>query len=191
MEQLSFTEKDENHLVYVIHKHHATALHYDLRLEIGGKMPSWAVPKAPSLDNKFKRLARHVNDHSMEYRTFEGNLPEGGVGAGPVMIWDYGIYYPEIEISKGVRERVEGKKEGDQVMKEGLKKGELKFFFEGKKLHGSFALVETPHFGPKDSWLMIKHMDEFVQDGYDAKDYDFSAVSGLTLEEIRNGEKRL
>lgn len=191
MKQLTFSRGDDAPLEYVIHKHHATALHYDLRLEIGRTMPSWAIPKGPSLDPTLKRLARKVNDHALSYRTFEGTIAEGGAGAGPVMIWDYGVYYPEVEIEKGILERVEGRNEGNEVMKEGLKKGELKLFFEGKKLHGSFALIETPHFGPKDTWLMIKHHDKFVLDGYDAKNYDFSATTGLSLEEIRNGVTRL
>lgn len=171
-------------LVFVIHKHQATRLHYDFRLQIGMMMPSWAVPKGPTLDPLLKRLATQVNDHELEYRKFEGVIPEGGVGAGPVMIWDFGTYIPEIEISKGVRERIEDIKEGAKVMREGLEKGELKFFLKGKKLKGSFALVRTRMFGDKPAWLLIKHKDEYVQTGYDAKDYDFSAVSGFSLTEI-------
>ena len=177
-------------LVYVIHKHHATSLHYDFRLQIGKVMPSWAVPKGPTLDNTLRRLAMPTTDHSMEYRHFEGIIPEGEYGAGPVMIWDEGVYIPEIEVSKGMREQVKDYDQAQQVMKAGMKKGEIKFFLKGRKLQGSFALVKTKGFGPKDSWLLIKHNDELVEKGYDANDYDFSAVTGRTLDEIRNRKTR-
>lgn len=172
------------HLVFVIHKHKATSLHYDFRLEIGGVMPSWAVPKGPTLDNTLKRLAMETTDHSMQYRHFEGMLPEGGYGAGPVMIWDEGYDIPEVEISKGVRKEIQDRKEGEKVMQEGLKKGEIKFALHGKKLKGSFALVKTRGFGPKNSWLLIKHADAYVEKGYDANNYPTSAVSGKTIDQI-------
>jgi bifunctional non-homologous end joining protein LigD len=173
-----------HHLVFVIHKHHATSLHYDFRLEIGGVMPSWSIPKGPTLDNTVKRLAMPTTDHAMDYRHFEGVIPEGHYGAGPVMIWDEGYYIPEIEISKGVRKEITDRSEGEKVMEEGLKKGEIKFVLHGKKLSGSFALVKTKGWGPKNSWLLIKHNDEFVQSGYDANAYDVSAMSKKSLEEI-------
>lgn len=171
-------------LVFVIHKHHATSLHYDFRLEIGGVMPSWSIPKGPTLDNTVKRLAMTTTDHDIEYRHFEGVIPEGSYGAGPVMIWDEGEYTPEVEISKGVRKEIPDRKEGEEVMQEGLKKGELKFILHGKKLRGSFALVKTKGWGPKNSWLLIKHNDKYVESGYDAKDFDFSAVSKKSIDEI-------
>jgi bifunctional non-homologous end joining protein LigD len=170
-------------LRFVVHKHDATQLHYDFRLEIGGVMPSWAVPKGPTLDNTKKRLAMMTTDHDLEYRKFEGILPEGQYGAGPVMIWDEGTYIPEHEVRKGVREEVHGEG-GEKVMEDGLKKGEIKFFLEGKKLHGSFALVKTRGFGPKNAWLLIKHKDEYVKKDYDANKYDFSAKSGKSIKEI-------
>ena len=184
-------------LVFVIQKHAATRLHYDFRLEIGGVMPSWSIPKGPTLDNTKKRLAMETTDHDLEYREFEGVLPEGGYGAGAVMIWDTGTYIPEIEISNpdsakassrqgAVRKQIPDTEEGEKAMKDGMKKGEIKFFLEGEKLKGSFALVRTPHFGPKNAWLLIKHNDEFVQKEYDANNYDFSAKSRKSLEEIRN-----
>lgn len=175
----------DNRLVFVVHKHKATSLHYDFRLEIGGVMPSWAIPKGPTLDNTKRRLAMPTTDHSLSYRSFEGILPEGGYGAGPVIIWDEGYYIPEVEIAKGERAEITDRKEGEKVMEEGLRKGEIKFFLHGKKLQGSFALIKTKGFIPgKDSWLLIKHNDKYVQKEYDANDYKTSAKSGKTIEEL-------
>ena len=180
---------DPKKLMFVVHKHQATALHYDLRIEVDQVMPSWAIPKGPSLDNKVKRLAMKTEDHPLDYRHFEGVIPEGEYGAGPSMIWDTGYYIAEREISKGVREQIPDKKEGNDVMREGIDKGEIKFELFGKKLHGSFALVKTKGFPPgkasKNAWLLIKHDDKAVKEGYDAKNYDFSAISNKSLEEIR------
>lgn len=170
-------------LVFVVHKHRATALHYDFRLEIGDVMPSWSIPKGPTLDSSVKRLAMQTPDHQIEYRKFEGVLPPG-YGAGPVMIWDEGTYEPEIEISKGVRKRVTNREEAEEVAAKELKEGNLKFTLYGKKLKGSFALVRTKGFGGKMSWLLIKHRDKYSKEGYDAKDYPRSAVSRKTIEQI-------
>jgi bifunctional non-homologous end joining protein LigD len=173
-------------LAYVVHKHKATSLHYDLRLEIGGVMPSWSVPKGPTLDSRVKRLALPTGDHTMEYRHFEGVIPKGHVGAGPVMIWDEGTYNPEAEIVKGVRKEVTGR-EADATSLKGLEAGNLKFHLYGRKLKGSFALVRTMGIGGKESWLLIKHRDEFSEEGFDANDYDFSAVSNRSLAQIASG----
>lgn len=174
----------QDHLVFVIHKHKATSLHYDFRLEIGGVMPSWSIPKGPTLDSNLKRLAMPTTDHAMEYRHFEGVIKEGSYGAGPVMIWDEGHYIPEVEIEKGVRKEITDRTEGEKVMEEGMKKGEIKFFLHGKKLQGSFALVKTKGWGPKDSWLLIKHKDEYTKENYNANDYDFSATTKRSIQEI-------
>jgi len=171
-------------LVFVVQKHKATSLHYDFRLEIGGMMPSWSIPKGPSLDSSVKRLALPTTDHPLEYRHFEGVIPNGEYGAGPVMIWDEGTYRPEIEISKGVRKEITNRKEAQEIALESLQGGNLKFHLYGKKLRGSFALVRTAGFGGKESWLLIKHRDEYCKTGYDANDYDFSAASNRSLTQI-------
>jgi bifunctional non-homologous end joining protein LigD len=171
------------HLSFVIHLHDATNLHFDFRLEVNGVMPSWAIPKGPTLDPTQKRLAMKVPDHDLEYRTFEGEIPEGEYGAGPVIIWDAGEYYPELEQPDKSRIQIKDFKEGDKVMEQGLKKGELKFFLKGKRLKGSFALVKT-NFPPgkTNGWLLIKHKDEFVKPGYDAKKFMDSVVSTKKIE---------
>ena len=176
--------EDAQGLVFVVQKHKATTLHYDFRLEIGGVMPSWSIPRGPSLERGVRRLAMPTSNHSLEYRHFEGVIPGGRYGAGPVMIWDEGTYSPEIEVSKGVRRQVASREEAEEVAKEDMKEGNLKFRLYGKKLGGSFALIRTAGFRGKESWLLIKHSDEYCRQGYDAKDYDFSAVSGRTLAQI-------
>lgn len=184
-------EDDPRDLVFVVQKHKATSLHYDFRLEIGGVMPSWAIPKGPSLDPSVRRLAMPSGDHDLEYRHFEGVLPEGDYGAGPVMVWDEGTYNPEVEVAKGLRKEITEHSEAEEVMKKGLKEGNLKFRLYGKKLQGSFALVRTSGFGGmKESWLMIKHRDEHAKKGYDAKDYDSSVLSGRSMEEISEQSKK-
>jgi bifunctional non-homologous end joining protein LigD len=128
-------------LEFVIQKHRASRLHYDFRLEHGGVMLSWAVPKGPSLDPATKRLAMETEDHPIEYNRFEGVIPEGEYGAGTVMIWDYGTWEPEVE-------------DVDRA----LAKGDLKFKLQGNKLTGSWVLVRTR---PRQ-WLLIKHRDKAV-----------------------------
>ncbi len=134
-------------LSFVVQKHQATQLHYDFRLEWGGVLLSWAVPKGPSLDPSVKRLAMLVEDHPVEYGQFEGVIPEGEYGGGTVMIWDQGTWIPEVDVAQG------------------LQSGEVKFSLKGKKLHGSWVLVKTKGKfagGSKSSWLLIKHRDRFA-----------------------------
>jgi bifunctional non-homologous end joining protein LigD len=135
-------------LFFCVQKHLASHLHYDFRLEHKGVLLSWAVPKGPSLDPKTKRLAMHVEDHPIEYGTFEGVIPEG-YGAGIVMLWDQGTWAPQ----------------SDDV-DAALKKGDLKFTLDGYKLKGSWVLVRTGgRYGGADaarSWLLIKHRDEWA-----------------------------
>ena len=159
--------------VFVIQKHAATRLHYDLRLEVGGVMKSWAVPKGPSLNPGDKRLAVHVEDHPMEYNKFEGIIPKGQYGGGEVIIWDRGTY------------EVEGSLDAEAQ----LAKGDFKFTLHGEKLQGSFVLVHLKNSKGGKDWLLIKHRDEFVDTKWDAEGDDQSVVSGRTLEDVKLGRK--
>jgi len=169
---------------YVVQKHKATSLHYDFRLEIGGEMPSWSVPKGPTLDPGVRRLAMPTGPHDLEYRHFEGVIKEG-YGAGTVMIWDEGKFTPEVEVERGVRRLVMDRTEAEEVAEARFRQGNLKFTLHGKKLQGSFALVRTKGLGgSREAWLLIKHRDRYCRAGYDARDYDFSAVSNRPLAQI-------
>src|SRR3990172_6662270 len=119
-------------LTFVVHKHAARALHYDLRLALEGALKSWAVPRGPSLDPSLKRLAVMVEDHPFDYKDFEGVIPEGNYGAGGVIIWDQGLYH---------HPSAKDKKESEKLLRDGLRKGDLKFVLNGEKLKGEFALV--------------------------------------------------
>ncbi|TLX56037.1 DNA ligase D [Stutzerimonas nosocomialis] len=141
-------------LQYCIQKHDATRLHYDFRLELDGTLKSWAIPKGPCLDPKVRRLAVHVEDHPLDYATFEGNIPEGHYGAGDVIVWDRGVWTPE----------------GDPH--QGYEKGKLKFALEGEKLSGSWNLVRTGMSGNKEQWFLIKSRDDAARD---ESDYDVVA----------------
>lgn len=139
-------------LSFVVHRHKATHLHYDFRLEMDGVLKSWAIPKGPSMNPNDKRLAMMVEDHPYDYKDFEGIIPEGNYGAGIVEIWDKG-YYSDIENSE--------KKVAQKKFLQELKNGTLKFNLHGKKLKGEFALVRIK--GKKENtWLLIKHKDEFA-----------------------------
>jgi bifunctional non-homologous end joining protein LigD len=162
----------EGALRFVVHKHAARALHYDLRLELEGVLKSWAVPRGPSLDPSVKRLAVMVEDHPLDYRDFEGVIPEGNYGAGGVIIWDRGVYH-------GAAAR-DGN-ESEQLLLEGLRKGDLKFVLEGEKLQGEFALVKTGK--DEKSWLLLKKRDRFAQTG-EILGETRSVASGRTLEEL-------
>lgn len=146
-------------MIFAIQEHHTARFHYDLRLQIGKVMPSWAIPKGIQDDPKVKRLAMKTEDHPLEYRKFHGTIPEGEYGAGEVLIWDEGTYIPEVEVAKGIRKKVDNKGSWGKVMFEGIEKGEIKFYLLGKKVKGSFALVKTKGFpsGKNNAWLLIKH----------------------------------
>jgi bifunctional non-homologous end joining protein LigD len=134
-------------LKFVIQKHHASHLHYDFRLEMEGVLKSWAVPKGPSLNPKDKRLAMMVEDHPMDYRTFEGIIPAGNYGGGTVMVWDEGTYEALEEPDRT---------KGEKALLHGLHAGSVKIIMHGKKLKGEFALVKMKDRG-ENAWLLIKH----------------------------------
>ncbi len=185
MKQLDISNGESKKLVFVIHKHKATQLHYDFRLQVGKSMPSWAITKGPTLDPKQRRLAKKVNDHTITYRNFEGVIPEGEYGAGPVMIWDEGTYIPQREQIDKTLESVEDFNSAQRVMRQGLKSGQIKFELFGTKVKGSFALVKVERFG-QNSWLMVKHKDKYVKTDYDPNTEDFSARTKRSLTEILN-----
>ena len=154
---------------FVVQKHDATRLHYDLRLEMEGVLRSWAVPKGPSFDPSDKRLAVLVEDHPLEYLDFEGVIPEGQYGAGRMLVWDQGVY--------------ECRGKGSDPAS-ALKKGKLEFFLHGEKLRGFWVLVQTTGRG-KDEWLFFKKEDEYVRVGQDIlSSRPESVLSGRILEEI-------
>ena len=159
-------------LIFVVQKHAARALHYDLRLEMEGVLKSWAVPRGPSLNPATKRLAVRVEDHPLAYQDFEGLIPEDNYGAGSVIVWDRGLYQ-----HPAARDR----ETSEKLLLDGLKKGELKFVLAGKKLRGEFALVRTRK--DEKSWLLLKKKDSYATTGDILKE-NRSVVSHKTLEEI-------
>jgi bifunctional non-homologous end joining protein LigD len=164
-------------LRFVIQKHAASHLHFDLRLEYGGVFRSWAVPKGPSLDPRDRRMAMEVEDHPLDYGDFEGTIPKGQYGGGTVMLWDRGFWAPET---------------GFEKVGQALHKGELKFVMEGERLHGSWVLVRTRRDKRgRAAWLLIKHRDQgAVDDAPGPSDADRSVASERTMAEIAAGEGR-
>lgn len=162
---------------FVIHKHAASRLHYDLRLELDGVFKSWAAPRGPSLAPSEKRLAVEVEDHPLAYGDFEGTIPEGEYGGGTVQIWDRGYWTVE----------------GDGSPEQALAAGTLKFRLDGEKLHGSWVLVRIKRNrdgGAHTNWLLIKHRDEFARknDGDAILEEDRSVASERTIAEIASGK---
>jgi bifunctional non-homologous end joining protein LigD len=159
-----------SNLIYVVQKHRATQLHYDLRLEWNGALLSWAVPKGPSLDSSVKRLAMRVEDHPLEYAHFEGVIPADEYGGGTVMVWDTGTWEPEAADVDAA-----------------LSNGDLKFTLYGKKLHGAWVLVRTRGFGSsndRSAWLLIKHRDWYASGRDITLDEPTSALSHRLLADI-------
>lgn len=163
---------------FVVQRHRATALHYDFRLEIGGVLVSWAVPKGPTLDPGERRLAMRTEDHPIEYLPFEGVIPAGEYGAGDVIVWDWGTFEPE---------------ETDDPAS-AVAAGELKFRLFGERLRGRFTIVRTGGRGrgygrgdDRDQWLLIHKRDETAVEGWDAEDLPDSVQSGRTNDEVRDG----
>jgi bifunctional non-homologous end joining protein LigD len=162
---------------FVIQKHAATRTHFDFRLEKDGVLKSWAVTKGPSLDPHEKRLAVRTEDHPLEYGGFEGVIPKGEYGGGPVMIWDRGTWEPI----------------GDPD--EGLAKGDLKFRLHGERLNGDFVLVRMKKDrtgGKRENWLLIKKRDDYAGDGNEpTQDFDTSVKSGRTMDQILTGDSAI
>jgi bifunctional non-homologous end joining protein LigD len=164
---------------FVIQKHAASRLHFDLRLEMGGVFKSWAVTKGPSLDPKDRRLAVEVEDHPLDYGDFEGTIPKGEYGGGTVMLWDRGFWAPETA--------------GDP--EHALHKGELKFVLAGEKLKGSWVMVrmrsdrERGGRSTRNNWLLIKHRDGYeIDGGMPITDQDRSVASRRTMDQIAAGK---
>jgi bifunctional non-homologous end joining protein LigD len=137
---------------FVVHEHHASHLHYDFRLEIAGVLKSWAIPKGPSMNPAEKRLAVMVDDHPLEYAEFEGIIPKGHYGAGPVLVWDSGEFQSEEDPEAA------------------LKKGRLTFALKGKKLKGGFSLILMKGRGSGKDWLLIKGQDSFAKKDWEVKE---------------------
>jgi bifunctional non-homologous end joining protein LigD len=158
---------------FVVHKHSARRLHYDLRLEIDGVLKSWAVPKGPSVRSHEKRLAVHVEDHPLEYADFEGVIPEGSYGAGPSIVWDAGRF----QLLK------------PEPAREQIARGKLEFELFGFKLKGRWTLTRMS--GKDRDWLLLKKSDEFAGEAEPTERYPESVLSGLTVEELRAGASRV
>jgi len=172
------THRGKAGFAYVIQQHGATRMHFDFRLELDGVLLSWAVPKGPSLSVHEKRLAVQTEDHPLDYRHFEGEIPHGEYGGGPVIVWDRGTWQPD----------------GDPH--HGLDKGHLSFVIDGEKLHGRFQLLrvrgrrKAPERGLKSQWLLVKRDDEHARSGADAEptqQMPRSVISGKTVQQIGNG----
>jgi bifunctional non-homologous end joining protein LigD len=174
-------------LRFVIQKHAASHLHFDLRLELDGVMKSWAVPKGPSIDPSVKRLAMQVEDHPIDYNTFEGTIPKGEYGGGTVMLWDQGTY-----VADGY-----SADESEDVIRERYGKGDLKITFFGERMRGSWALVRMKYnrdgssSSAKPQWLFIKHRDEYASTDDIVADNMTSVTTGRTMEEIAGGKSKV
>jgi bifunctional non-homologous end joining protein LigD len=174
-------------LRFVIQKHAASHLHFDLRLELDGVMKSWAVPKGPSTDPSVKRLAMQVEDHPIDYNTFEGTIPKGEYGGGTVMLWDQGTYIAEGHSAD----------ESEGVLREAYARGDLKVTFFGERMRGSWALVRMKYnrdgssSSEKPQWLFIKHRDEYASTDDIVADNMTSVTTGRSMDEIATGKSKV
>lgn len=162
----------DGRLRFAVQHHLASCDHYDLRLEWNGTLLSWAVPKGPSYNPRDKRLAVRVEDHPLDYRTFEGTIPQGEYGGGTVMLWDEGWWEPLVDVEQGLRE------------------GDLKFALHGHRLKGAWVLVHMkPKKGERDvNWLLIKEKDDYVRADAGIDGFETSVRTGRTMDEIARGE---
>ncbi len=168
-------QPDGRALHFVIQKHAASHLHYDFRLEMGGVLKSWAVPKGPSADPDVKRLAMMVEDHPYDYRDFEGIIPKGQYGGGTVIVWDEGVYEPAEPVTGDIKKQ-------EKHLLHQLYKGKLKFVLHGKKLRGEYALVRTQGRG-ENGWLLMKLKDRYASTA-DITAKDKSVISKKTIEQM-------
>lgn len=165
--------------IFVVHKHAARTLHYDLRLEVDGVLKSWAVPKGPSTDPREKRLAVAVEDHALDYADFEGTIGESSYGAGAVIVWDTGPY----------RNRTE--RDGAEVpIARALAGGHAVVELEGRKLHGRYALTRTGEQRGREQWLLVKVRDEAADARRNpVSTQPESVLSGRTIEDVAAGRE--
>ncbi len=164
------------HPIFVIQKHDARTLHYDVRLEVDGVLKSWAVPKGPSTDPRVRRLAQPTEDHPLDYARFEGVIPEGHYGAGTVLVWDLGTY-----------RNLRAEKPGDGAsMRQSLEEGKVEVWLEGRKLRGGYALIRMKD---RNGWLLIKMDDDEADARRDpVRTEPDSVLTGRSLDEIRAQE---
>ncbi|MCC6236461.1 MAG: non-homologous end-joining DNA ligase [Dehalococcoidia bacterium] len=175
------TDGLEGQLTFVVQKHRATRMHYDVRLEFGGTMKSWPIPRGPSIDPSEKRLAVMTEDHPLDYAWFEGIIPRGQYGAGEVIVWDNGTYSPD----EGGHLSFHDRAEAERRMFEGLAAGKISVTFRGRKLKGSWTLIKTAQ-DPK-SWLAIKHRDDYADPTHDLIAEHRSVICGLSIEDLQAG----
>ena len=179
--------------IFCVQKHAASRLHYDFRLELEGVLKSWTIPKGPSLDPHEKRLAVRVEDHPLQYAAFEGTIPKGEYGGGTVMLWDTGWWEPDTEwvaAGRHMPHPSDSKTAAPPIdAAAALAKGELKFVLHGKKLTGSWALVQMKGRGPAN-WLLLKHADSAARPGSDVEiEAPDSAATGRSLKDIAAPEE--
>ncbi|MGE3960782.1 MAG: non-homologous end-joining DNA ligase [Dehalococcoidia bacterium] len=170
-------------LTFVVQKHRATRLHYDLRLEVDGVMPSWPVPKGPAAINGERRLAVMTEPHPMDYAVFEGLIPKGEYGAGEVIVWDRGTFSPDEDGPLVFEDR----SEANRRMREAIENGKVSVTMRGHRMKGSWALVKTQQ--SDNSWLLIKHRDEATTGVDLAEAFDDSVLTGLTIADLQGGRK--
>jgi bifunctional non-homologous end joining protein LigD len=181
----------EGPLSFVIQKHQASRLHYDFRLEMDGVLKSWAVPRGPSLNPQDRRLAVHVEDHPIEYATFEGIIPKKNYGAGTVMVWDQGVYMPYIDEDTTGKSIESRRILSEKILLKQLEEGHITIVMLGEKLKGEFALVKAKNSdkqsfstSEENAWFLIKKGDEYASNTKDILEEDKSVVSGRSLAEI-------
>jgi bifunctional non-homologous end joining protein LigD len=180
-EPLPESRGGEGPLIFVVQEHRARQLHYDFRLELDGVLKSWSVPKGPSLNPEARHLAVMVEDHPVEYGSFEGIIPKGEYGAGEVIVWDAGTYSPD----EGGKYLFSDRAEAQAQIRNGLEKGKISFTLRGHKLKGSWTLVKVRK--REKDWLLMKHRDEYASPGSDILQEGLSVLSSRSLDDVKAG----